>query len=64
MEQRQSSRDQTRNPVEGEAARTSNDPLTPDLPREIKPIQSIVWVFLAIGIVGLIAAMYFVVLSR
>ncbi len=34
--------------------------LTPDLPKEMKPIQTIVWVFLATGVIGLICAFVFV----
>lgn len=37
-----------------------HDLLTPDLPKEMKPIQSIVWVFLAVGVIGLICAFVFV----
>jgi hypothetical protein len=64
MQQRQQSIDQTREPADAAAAQTSNDPLTPDLPRDVKPIQSIVWVFLAIGIAGLIAAIFFIISTR
>jgi len=38
-----------------------HDPLTPDLPRSMKPIQAIVWVFIAIGVIGLIFTLVFVV---
>ncbi len=41
--------------------RPDHDPLTPNLPREVKPIQSIVWAFIAIGVVGLIFALVLVV---
>jgi hypothetical protein len=40
--------------------RDDHDPLTPGLPRSVKPIQSIVWVFIAIGLVGLILAIVLV----
>ena len=36
-----------------------HDPLTPGLPRSVKPIQTIVWVFITIGAVGLILAIIF-----
>jgi hypothetical protein len=36
------------------------DPLTPGLPKSVKPIQSIVWAFIAIGVVGLILAIILV----
>ncbi len=39
---------------------TDHDPLTPGLPKDMKPIQSIVWVFIAIGVVGLIFTLVFV----
>lgn len=42
-------------------ARADRDPLTPHLPREVKPIQSIVWVFIAIGVVGLAFALALIV---
>jgi len=38
-----------------------HDPLTPGLPRKVKPIQAIVWVFIAIGVIGLIVTFIFVV---
>jgi len=38
----------------------NHDLLTPDLPKVMKPIQSIVWVFLATGVIGLICAFVFV----
>ncbi len=37
-----------------------HDLLTPDLPNVMKPIQTIVWVFLATGVIGLICAFVFV----
>jgi hypothetical protein len=44
--------------------RTRHDPLTPELPNAVKPVQSIVWVMLAIGIAGLIAAIIFIFVTR
>lgn len=38
-----------------------HDPLTPGLPKKVKPIQAIVWVFIAIGVIGLIFTFIFVV---
>lgn len=38
-----------------------HDLLTPGLPNSVKPIQTIVWAFIAIGVIGLIFTFVFVV---
>lgn len=53
MQQRPSTAEQT-------PETDDHDPLTTGLPKEIKPIQSIVWGFIAIGVVGLIFTLVFV----